>query len=865
MYGITTGGFGAGERVRRQIYLVLMSQPALLHNFFDRIPCFRSPGRFVILILLLAVASPSIPAQSFDENNSKLRSALDAGDKAAAISILLEIGSRDRAAFESNDFDYLLARLESDEGKDALALPLYQAVAARNSVLACYALWHMAEIARGGGNWILERQLLTQLLALFPDHLLSAGASKRLGISLYESGSYEEAISALTPLAALTKSDNSRQLSIYLAQAYLKIGQPQKARDVYVQLETSSLSSGPDDYSLAAVRALDQLDSESSTASRKLDETEHLRRASIYHFNRDFGGARNHYKVVAETRPDSPGLPDAVYQIGRCYYQERRFSESLEYFDRVVRDFPAHPYAKDALGFKASALARLGQYDDSVATYRTYISLYPAGPGAERPYLNIIDTLRDARRDTEALSWVQMTRDRFKGQPPATLALFSSARLHAARGEWQAALSDLDNLAKEPNPGGLSVSGGTTATEIAFLRGFALEQLRQFTAATDTYLSIPEGRDQYYGQRATERLRRLAAAPDSSDVVRNRLAVLVERAHQALTSRRFEEARANAQSALRVTTENSSIKDLFDVARQAYANLPAYKPTFPEFVPIERKSPLVHMVSGNDKPVHRVTAEQLLFLGLYDEGVLELAASFLSKATPNGATSAAGNGSALLEPTPAESLALAVYASRADRADLAIRYAEPFWKKIPQDYLFNFAPREVVTLLYPAPFKQALLQEAPKRGVDPRFVLSIGRQESRFKSSAKSGAAARGLLQFIPSTADEIAKQLGLATFDQQELYDPSIAILFGSQYLGNLFKQFPEMPQAVAASYNGGEDNVSRWVTRARSTDPDRYTCEIGFSQSKDYVFKVLANFHVYSWLYTADLGVAPTADSVP
>jgi soluble lytic murein transglycosylase len=161
------------------------------------------------------------------------------------------------------------------------------------------------------------------------------------------------------------------------------------------------------------------------------------------------------------------------------------------------------------------------------------------------------------------------------------------------------------------------------------------------------------------------------------------------------------------------------------------------------------------------------------------------------------------------------------------------------------------APPELARLLYPAPYRQALLTEAPNRGVDPRFVLSIARQESRFKPDAKSGAAARGLLQFIPSTANETANQVGLKSFNQNLLYEPSLAILLGSQYLGTLFKQFPEMPQAVAASYNGGEDNMARWVTRSRSTDPDRYVSEIGFGQSKDYVYKVLANFHEYSRLY--------------
>jgi soluble lytic murein transglycosylase-like protein len=72
---------------------------------------------------------------------------------------------------------------------------------------------------------------------------------------------------------------------------------------------------------------------------------------------------------------------------------------------------------------------------------------------------------------------------------------------------------------------------------------------------------------------------------------------------------------------------------------------------------------------------------------------------------------------------------------------------------------------------------------------------------------------------------------------------------------MGNLFKLFPEQPQAVAASYNGGEDNVARWLARARSNDPDLYVLEIGFTQAKDYVYKVTSNFWVYQSLYSERL----------
>jgi len=111
------------------------------------------------------------------------------------------------------------------------------------------------------------------------------------------------------------------------------------------------------------------------------------------------------------------------------------------------------------------------------------------------------------------------------------------------------------------------------------------------------------------------------------------------------------------------------------------------------------------------------------------------------------------------------------------------------------------------------------------------------------------------MMQFIASTGDEVAAQLKLSKFDQDDLYDPDTAILFGSQYLSSLFQQFPNQPEAVAASYNGGADNMTRWMDRSRSKEPERYVPEIGFTQSKDYVYRVMSNFWSYERLYDAQL----------
>jgi soluble lytic murein transglycosylase-like protein len=341
--------------------------------------------------------------------------------------------------------------------------------------------------------------------------------------------------------------------------------------------------------------------------------------------------------------------------------------------------------------------------------------------------------------------------------------------------------------------------------------------------------------------------------------------------------RQFEDARRAAQAALRLTEDQALRNELLDVARRAYSELPDYNnPPAGRLLPAGRQTVLGQGQSNsNSQPTRQALADELLFLGLYDEGAPELAAAENAfgganekrPAPPEEAPAAGSADAPAAEKRPAavaapssslsrdEAYTLAVLYKRGDNANRAVRYSEPLWKRVPADYLLELAPREAVELLYPAPYASALAEYAPPRKVDPRFVLSIMRQESRFQPEAKSIAAARGLLQFIPATADRMARQLGLKDFRQDDLYSPRLAVLFGSEYMGNLFAQFPDMPQAVAASYNGGEDNVARWVARARSDDPDRYVAEIAFAQSKEYVYKVLPNYWVYQTLYTEQL----------
>jgi soluble lytic murein transglycosylase-like protein len=156
---------------------------------------------------------------------------------------------------------------------------------------------------------------------------------------------------------------------------------------------------------------------------------------------------------------------------------------------------------------------------------------------------------------------------------------------------------------------------------------------------------------------------------------------------------------------------------------------------------------------------------------------------------------------------------------------------------------------------YPAAFRFQVLSESKKRALDPRLVLAIMKQESQFKPNAKSPSAARGLLQLTIDAAQKYASRAGLKQVTDDSLYQPAKNIAVGTEYLADLSRMFAGLAEAIAASYNGGEDNVARWLGRTNQSDAGVFTAEVGFTESKNYVFKVMSYYRAYRQLYDANL----------
>jgi len=156
---------------------------------------------------------------------------------------------------------------------------------------------------------------------------------------------------------------------------------------------------------------------------------------------------------------------------------------------------------------------------------------------------------------------------------------------------------------------------------------------------------------------------------------------------------------------------------------------------------------------------------------------------------------------------------------------------------------------------YPTPYRFQIVSEAKKRGIDPRLVLAIMKQESAFKPNAKSPSAARGLLQLTIDAAQRYGKRAGINQITDDSLYQPATNIAVGSEYLSELSRMFAGLPEAIAASYNGGEDNVARWLGRTNQNDEGVFAAEVGFTESKNYVFKVMSYYRAYRQLYDSSL----------
>jgi soluble lytic murein transglycosylase len=155
---------------------------------------------------------------------------------------------------------------------------------------------------------------------------------------------------------------------------------------------------------------------------------------------------------------------------------------------------------------------------------------------------------------------------------------------------------------------------------------------------------------------------------------------------------------------------------------------------------------------------------------------------------------------------------------------------------------------------FPMPYRDAVFKRAAQIGLDPAYVYGLIRQESRFIMDARSGVGASGLMQVMPPTARWTAKKIGLVNFRPEHINDRDTNIAIGTGYLKLVLDDFAGSMPLAAAAYNAGPGRPRSW--RGQNGDPVLEAAiwaeNVPFSETRDYVKKVLSNTTNYAALIT-------------
>lgn len=153
------------------------------------------------------------------------------------------------------------------------------------------------------------------------------------------------------------------------------------------------------------------------------------------------------------------------------------------------------------------------------------------------------------------------------------------------------------------------------------------------------------------------------------------------------------------------------------------------------------------------------------------------------------------------------------------------------------------------TLRYPTPYRDVLSNYTRQLDLDEAWVYALVRQESRFSADARSNAGALGLMQLMPTTARSVARRLGIHGVDRYSVHAVDTNVSLGTYHLRELMDGLDNHPVLVSAAYNAGLTRARDWRA-GQPLEGAIYTENIPFSETRDYVRKVMSNTMYYARL---------------
>ena len=164
-------------------------------------------------------------------------------------------------------------------------------------------------------------------------------------------------------------------------------------------------------------------------------------------------------------------------------------------------------------------------------------------------------------------------------------------------------------------------------------------------------------------------------------------------------------------------------------------------------------------------------------------------------------------------------------------------------------FVFFIFKDKVIKNIYPTEYYDIVEKYSKEYNVDKYLIFAIIKAESNFKEDASSKKGAKGLMQLIDSTAEEVAKTINL-DLKNEDILNPDININLGTKYISSLLKKYENKELALAA-YNAGSGNVDNWINKGIIKKDGSDLENIPFKETNNYVRKILRDYDIYVDLY--------------
>ena len=136
----------------------------------------------------------------------------------------------------------------------------------------------------------------------------------------------------------------------------------------------------------------------------------------------------------------------------------------------------------------------------------------------------------------------------------------------------------------------------------------------------------------------------------------------------------------------------------------------------------------------------------------------------------------------------------------------------------------------------------------------PEMTLAIARRESEFDPVVQSGVGARGLMQIMPATARDVARDLGVSDLHTTDRLtaDPVYNARLGAEYLSQMAARFDGNVVMVSAAYNAGPARPPRWMAdygdpRKGDIDIVDWVEMVPFRETQNYIMRVTESLPIY------------------